>query len=72
MGVRDEGIGLTPYQQKQVFSRFYRAESTKGINGLGLGLYLTKQIIDAHKGELSVKSEVGKGSEFSFSLPILD
>lgn len=72
VSVRDEGIGLTPDQQKQVFSRFYRAESTKGINGLGLGLYLTKQIIDAHKGDLSVNSEVGKGSEFSFSLPILD
>ena len=68
--VRDEGLGLTPEQQQKVFSRFYRAESTKGINGLGLGLYLTKQIIDSHKGELDVKSEVGKGSEFYFSLPI--
>ena len=68
--VQDEGLGLTPEQQQKVFSRFYRAESTKGINGLGLGLYLTKQIIDGHHGELNVKSEVGKGSEFFFSLPL--
>ncbi|MCB7481417.1 PAS domain S-box protein [Christiangramia sediminis] len=68
--VKDEGLGLTPEQQKNVFNRFYRAESTKGINGLGLGLYLTKQIIDAHNGKLGVKSEEGKGSEFFFSLPL--
>ena len=67
--VEDEGLGLTPEQQQMVFSRFYRAESTKGINGLGLGLYLTKQIIDSHKGEIWVESEEGKGSEFYFSLP---
>ena len=72
VSVKDEGIGLTPQQQKKVFSRFYRAESTKGINGLGLGLYLTKQIIDAHKGEIWVESAEGKGSEFSFSLPVFD
>ena len=70
--VKDEGLGLTPEQQKNVFKRFYRAESTKGINGLGLGLYLTKQIIDAHNGKLGVKSEEGKGSEFYFSLPLKD
>ena len=66
--VKDTGIGLSLSQQNQVFNRFYRAENTKGINGLGLGLYLTKQIIDAHNGELNVESELGIGSEFSFSL----
>ncbi|WP_219550246.1 PAS domain S-box protein [Gramella sp. MT6] len=68
--VKDEGLGLSREQQQMVFTRFYRAESTKGINGLGLGLYLTKQIMDGHKGELGVKSEEGKGSEFYFSLPL--
>ena len=68
--VKDHGLGLTPEQQQMVFTRFYRAESTKGINGLGLGLYLTKQIIDAHSGILAVNSEAGKGSEFYFSLPL--
>lgn len=70
VAVKDEGIGLTEEQQKKIFSRFYRAESTKGISGLGLGLYLTKQIIDRHQGELTLKSIFGKGSEFLFSLPL--
>ncbi|MCM4159397.1 PAS domain S-box protein [Antarcticibacterium flavum] len=69
--VRDEGIGLTPEQQKELFTRFYRAETTKGINGLGLGLYITKQIIDRHKGYIEVLSDYGKGSEFIITLPLL-
>lgn len=68
VSVRDEGIGLTEAQKEQIFTRFYRAENTKGISGLGLGLYLSKQIIDLHKGEMDVKSEFGKGSEFFFTL----
>lgn len=68
--VKDEGVGLTTEQQQKVFTRFYRAESTKGINGLGLGLYLTKQIIDGHMGKLGVISQEGSGSEFYFSIPV--
>ncbi|NJW53051.1 PAS domain S-box protein [Salinimicrobium oceani] len=68
--VRDEGIGLTNEQKEQLFTRFYRAEDTKGISGLGLGLYLTKQIIDRHNGIIKVNSEYGRGSEFYFSLPL--
>ncbi len=68
--VRDNGIGLTAEQRQQLFTRFYRAESTKGISGLGLGLYLTKQIIDRHNGKIEVSSEFGKGSEFALSLPL--
>lgn len=71
IGVKDEGIGLTPAEKNQLFTRFYRAETTKGINGLGLGLYITKQIIDRHKGSIEVYSEYGKGSEFIFTLPII-
>ena len=70
VSVRDEGIGLTPEQQERIFSRFYRAEGTGGIGGLGLGLYLTKEIIDRHHGSIRVKSEYGNGSEFIFSLPL--
>lgn len=66
--VQDKGIGLTPEQQSQLFTRFYRADNKRGISGLGLGLYLSKQIIDRHGGSLSVKSEIGQGSEFSFTL----
>lgn len=68
--VQDEGIGLTREQRQQLFTRFYRAENTKGISGLGIGLYLTKQIIDRHEGRIDVSSEYGKGSEFSFTLPL--
>lgn len=68
--VKDEGIGLTREQREQLFTRFYRAEDTKGISGLGLGLYLTKQIIDRHEGVIEVFSEYGKGSEFCFTLPL--
>ena len=68
--IKDEGMGLTQEQRNQLFTRFYRAENTKGISGLGLGLYLTKQIIDRHNGVIQVSSEYGKGSEFYFSLPI--
>ncbi|HTN21248.1 MAG TPA: PAS domain S-box protein [Pelobium sp.] len=67
--VKDYGIGLTHEQRQLLFSRFYRAEGTGNISGLGLGLYLTKQIITRHGGDIYVNSEFGKGSEFSFSLP---
>ena len=70
IGVRDEGIGLSEEQQRHLFTRFYRAESTKGISGLGLGLYLTREIIDRHHGKISVKSKQGEGSEFLFDLPL--
>lgn len=70
VAIKDEGIGLSPEQQKKLFSRFYRAGNHKGISGLGLGLYLTKQIIDRHEGRLHLKSESGKGSEFIFTLPL--
>ena len=68
--IKDEGIGLTREQREQLFTRFYRAENTHGISGLGLGLYLTKQIIDRHDGVINVESEYGRGSEFYFSLPV--
>lgn len=68
--VKDKGIGLTPEQRDQLFTRFYRAEDTQGISGLGIGLYLSKQIIDRHGGEIEVISEYGKGSEFYFTLPL--
>ncbi len=70
VSIRDEGTGLTAEQQRQVFTRFYRAENTKGISGLGLGLYLTRQIIENHDGEVGVKSKYGQGSEFFFTLPL--
>jgi len=68
--VKDEGIGLNTEHQQKIFARFYRAEGTANISGLGLGLYLTKEIIDRHHGKIGVESEPGKGSTFFFTLPL--
>jgi len=68
--VKDEGMGLKPEEQKKLFTRFYRAGSTSGISGLGLGLFLSREIIERHQGTIGMKSEHGKGSEFFISLPV--
>ncbi|MFD0941488.1 sensor histidine kinase [Pedobacter boryungensis] len=68
--VKDNGIGLSKQQQKGIFKRFFRAEGVAHIAGLGLGLYISKEIIDRHQGSFIVKSEVGVGSEFGFTIPL--
>lgn len=68
--VKDNGIGLSMEQQQKIFTRFYRAEGTSNISGLGLGLYLSNEIITRHNGSIYVKSEPGKGAEFYFLIPI--
>ena len=69
--VRDEGPGIPHDQIEKIFERFYRIDDklTRRTQGAGLGLYLTKAIVEAHKGEISVKSQVGGGSTFYFTLP---
>ncbi|MUP46430.1 PAS domain S-box protein [Gramella sp. BOM4] len=67
--VRDYGIGLSEADQKNLFERFYRADNSRGINGLGIGLYISKQIIDRHNGCIGVNSKCGEGSEFYVTLP---
>ncbi len=67
--VKDYGIGLKEEHKKKIFTRFYRAEGVVNVSGLGIGLHLTKEIIDRHKGEIGVESQFGVGSEFFFSLP---
>ena len=70
VSVIDKGKGLTKQQKENMFSKYYRVASTSKVEGLGIGLYLAKKIIDAHHGEIGVQSEEGKGSTFYFSLPI--
>lgn len=69
--VRDEGVGIAEADIPHVFERFYRVEGalTRKTKGTGLGLYLVKAIIDAHHGAVHVKSTVGGGSTFYFTLP---
>jgi PAS domain S-box-containing protein len=69
--VKDFGIGIPENKIKKLFNRLYRAHKEKPIEGLGVGLYLSKEIISAHGGEVWVESEEGKGSTFYFSLPII-
>jgi PAS domain S-box-containing protein len=68
--IADGGIGMSPETMKHLFERFYRAEDKQGRSGTGLGLYITKQIIEAHGGHIWVESHLNKGSTFSFNLPI--
>jgi two-component system sensor histidine kinase/response regulator len=71
LGVKDFGIGIEPSQQKSVFDKFYRVEETAiHFQGLGIGLYISAEIIKRHKGEVGVKSKMGEGSEFYFILPL--
>jgi two-component system phosphate regulon sensor histidine kinase PhoR len=71
--VIDTGIGISQDNQRRIFSRFYRVMNVKDdeTRGLGLGLYVTKAIVDAHQGQIQISSELGKGSTFSMQLPIL-
>ncbi len=70
VSVKDEGLGISKEQLPYVFERFYRVEKTRDIEGIGLGLYLCRQIIHAHKGHVWVESKEGKGSTFYFSIPL--
>ncbi|MBG9377060.1 HAMP domain-containing histidine kinase [Panacibacter sp. DH6] len=68
--VTDQGIGITPENIHSVFDKFFREDdATKSYSGFGMGLYITKSIIEAHSGTIWVKSIKGKGSSFVFSLP---
>jgi signal transduction histidine kinase len=70
---RDEGPGIPPESLEKIFWRFFRDPSTsKDTRGSGLGLYICKQIIDAHNGKISVESTVGEGTRFIILLPALN
>jgi two-component system sensor histidine kinase/response regulator len=71
VGVRDYGIGIGPEQQKSVFEKFYRVEETSPhFQGLGIGLYISAEIIRRHGGDVGVTSTLGEGSEFYFTIPL--
>ncbi|HYH98081.1 GAF domain-containing protein [Hyalangium sp.] len=69
LSVRDEGYGIPPEDQSRIFQRFQRAEGTRHIQGLGLGLWICRQIAESHGGALRVESEAGRGSLFTLELP---
>lgn len=71
VSVTDEGYGIRPDELPHIFERFYRIRAQgRRVEGTGLGLYITRELIEAHGGRVWVESEYGKGSTFSFTLPI--
>lgn len=71
VSVRDHGIGISEEDIPKLFERYYRIENQTPISGFGIGLYLCLEIINRHDGEIWVKSELGRGSVFTFIIPAL-
>jgi signal transduction histidine kinase len=70
VSVSDRGIGIPPDQQARIFDRFERAVSVRHYGGLGLGLWIVRQIVEALGGDIEVQSEEGRGSTFRVELPL--
>ena len=72
VSVRDEGIGIPGYEQTRIFEKFHRLDPdmTRGVGGTGLGLYICKQLVERMNGRIWVSSSEGRGSTFTFELPL--
>lgn len=69
LSIEDQGIGIQNKDFKRIFELFERSVGSKDYKGLGVGLYITNQLVRAHKGKLQVESAIGKGSKFIIILP---
>ena len=70
--VRDSGPGIPPEEQQRIFDAFYRlCQSEKGAEGTGLGLAITRRLVELHGGQLGIESQLGSGSCFYFTLPVV-
>ena len=70
VAVVDQGKGIAPEDQSRIFERFYRPQGGRRSDSVGLGLYITRMLVEAQGGRIRVESEPGKGSTFSFTLPL--
>lgn len=70
ISVRDEGIGVSKEDQAHLFSSFFRGKNALNIQGTGLGLHIVKRYIDLLDGEINLKSELGKGTIITFTIPV--
>ncbi len=71
ISVADHGPGIGPEDLPRIFERYYRVKTAQRAEGVGLGLFIAKGLVEAHGGRIWVESEVGKGSRFCFTLPVL-
>jgi signal transduction histidine kinase len=69
VSITDQGLGIEPEHQTRIFDRFARAVSADNFGGFGLGLYISKEIVQAHQGSIEVHSQLGKGSTSTVRLP---
>jgi len=70
ISISDQGVGMSENQLDQIFDKFYRANTEdKAVQGLGLGMSIVKEIIEAHKGEIVIKSNIGEGTQVHFTVP---
>jgi two-component system sensor histidine kinase KdpD len=73
VSVQDQGPGIAEADLPHIFDRFYRARHTKShVSGAGLGLFIAREVVRAHGGEIWVESKLGSGSVFRFSLPLVE
>lgn len=70
LAVKDRGLGIAPEDQARIFWQFERAITAEQISGLGLGLFIVKELVEAHSGTIVVRSDLGEGSEFIVELPL--
>jgi signal transduction histidine kinase len=73
VSVRDHGIGIDAKYHEKIFERFFRAEgkAEQTYPGFGIGLFIAKEIIERHQGTIGVESSKGRGSTFTFNLPVI-
>ncbi len=69
VSIADRGYGIAPEDLPHLFERYYRAKGMRKTEGIGLGLYITRMLVEAHGGRIEVESRVGEGSTFTFTLP---
>jgi len=71
IGVSDHGPGIPLEEQRQIFEKYYRGKQSRGhLTGMGMGLPIARQVVEAHEGRVWVESQPGEGATFSFTLPL--